>query len=375
MYKYKNDIILFLTGLLLCSCALREMPNVNNPVEVQTQAGKFTVNVFEEEPGIIPDSVYRFRAVLSEDCLDGRLVFTGAGSRGSSKEFEVFPDTVELVLTPWNRICFETDLEVNASSGTDVLDIVREDMRHYSISASPAGPGAIREGRSVIRFWNGNGEHSVSVAVRAANSIPCEGVEVRLDGGPSFFLVGTQSASFESIPSEEVTFLGIYSDYCAGSLPDIMLKGGKAVDSAESADECWMMDKASVLELVGTVPRNATPDNRIMQIYDMVDYDNDYPAGSVYLWNAGHYDGFRWMPPVSRYVERTGMFSYFPPEGGKDPKPLTGTMKRPFYPADLRYRKAMVWNHGNTRMPQYIGYQVGSEGNEKYFWCFLLGLK
>lgn len=354
-----------------CSCRRLEQPNLNNPVEQPLPAAKFAVTLCEEERGVVADSVYRFIATVSAPADDGKVTFTKKvsvnGAHGSGRTWDVTPDVVEVVLTPYNRISFEVDADVNASSSTDVMDIGKgADLRHYELKAVKDGSG-IREGSSTIRFWNGKSEdgNAITIRVRAANSVPVEGFEVRFDG-----------RLFSLVPKDfRYTLNSINVHDCTiGELPNVaypyehfeetLIEIGEHTELMPF-EELYDMSRVKEIEFVGTVPRNATPDNVIRQIYDPISYGQTTvwrASHQPYDWNLAKYEEFRWAP----FHEECRKFTS---------TVIDGRAKFDICPADLRYLKAQIWNtikasDSNTDNGRnfYFYYETLNGGSSTYWW-------
>ena len=376
--------------VLLASCGNKEnlSPNPNNPPAQILPEQAFTVKVFVEEQGVEKDSLYIYTGEVKSDCPDGKVAFTsvtGVHAGTPARTFTVEPDVVELVLTPWNSIRFETTARVNASSSTDIADIVKDgDLQDYRLKAKidtdntrelstfdvvmPTQRNdkvkAIKEGTTDIRFWNGpeNGGKSITIRVRTANHIAVEGFELAIDGKRVFLVEGTK----------ETTYSDLKEDAVLCRLPNIAKPSEEYYERGKTdykTEEIFHVEKFSTIEFIGTIPRNATPDNRLTQIKDALSFRNycvksDY--NDSYLWSSDNYSEFRWMP--YRKETQSDYGQPFPP-------------KRAYklYPADVRYRKSMIWNFSikerserYNELDYYFNYSVApSQDNVKdvkYYW-------
>ena len=355
----KNIIIPALLALIAAGCQPAEdRSNHNNPAEVNIPGKAFTVTVCDRQPGIEPDSTYFFYGVLTKNADDGIVNFTEGTCTGSDYRFRVKPDPVKLIQTGYNEITFETSEDVNASSSDKALDIVKIDSRHFRLACHQiiGSQNSIDEGTARIRFWNGsgNGEKSISINVDARSSVRIEGFEFRLDG-EQFLLKEVDSRGFRSVRYNETTnwqpfefktrlrFIG--KDYEAS------IKDNKIEDLKQKFD----IAKGSCLEFVGTIPRNATPDNNVRRLVDAVSMrtEGNYVSWDYmpfyYYWNeAGKYPEYRWMP-----------FNFAPVESVNSKGASTK-----FYPADLRYRKAWIWNRTLKKAES-------DEGTSRMHFCYI----
>ena len=387
---FKKTSLFFLSAAIPMFAACNKLevnPNPNNPPVQTLPQRAFTVKVFVEEQGIIKDSTYVFEGEVKSSCLDGKVAFTSVTGRHagvSARTFNVDPDIVELVLTPWNSIRFETTAPVNASSSTDVADIVMDGgMQNYTVKANIDNvnprqlkafesseffypeerrdkPGAIVEGTTDIRFWNGadEGSNGIVIRVRTANHIAVEGFELEIDGKRAFLVEGTKETNMGNLSKDAVI---AYLPCVAKDREEFYVNGKHDYKT----EEVYYTDKFSTIAFIGTVPRNATPDNRIIQIIDPISFihptfDDDYSL--QYPWSSVNCPDFRWMPFRE---EVTNCFNY-------------STVIR-LYPADVRYRKSKIWNpfirelKENFRMDNYfLDYSVtpnpDNEKEVKYYW-------
>ena len=363
---------IFASSLALVSCGDKEnfTPNPNNPKEQQLPAAKFSVKVCEEEHGVFADSLYRFIASVNAPASldDGKVTFTQKvsvnGAHGAGRIWSINPDVVELVLTPYNKISFEMDADVNASSSSDVMDIRKgEDLKHYELKAVKDGDG-IREGSSTIRFWNGDANsNAVTIRVRAANHVDIEGFEFRISD-----LNGSLARNFTLL---EVPAGTTYKNvpYIDGAVVMDLDNIGRLEYFAEKekysdhlitenpsyTENMYDLSRASVLEFLGTVPRCATPDNELELMLDIVSF---YAYGlsddvmNFYKYNQRSCPEFRWLPfeekSVNDFYTTTALSNRF-----------TGKYATKIHPSDIRGLKAVVWNQEISKKSS-IGFT--------YFW-------
>lgn len=369
--------------VLLASCGDKEnlSPNPNNPPSQILPEQAFTVKVFVEEQGVEKDSLYIYTGEVKSDCPDGKVAFTsvtGVHAGTPARTFTVEPDVVELVLTPWNSISFEFTAEVNAFSSTDIIDVKKtSDLKHYVLTAKKSGGSidtgwggegrgrtvqSLEEGYSEISFWNGDRETAVVIRVRTANHIAVEGFELAIDGKRVFLVEGTK----------ETTYSDLKEDAVLCRLPNIARPREEYYVKGKTdykTEEVFNTEKFTTIEFIGTIPRNATPDNRLTQIKDALSFRN-YSVGTdyqdCYLWSSNNYSEFRWMP--YRKETQSDYGQPFPP-------------KRAYklYPADIRYRKAKIWDHfikdWSERYNEddyYLNYSVAPNPDNvkdvKYYW-------
>ncbi|MCQ2181056.1 MAG: hypothetical protein MJY50_03235 [Bacteroidales bacterium] len=366
-------------------------PNRNNPPEQVLPDKPFNVRVFVEEPGIESDSSYIYEGLVNADC-DGKVAFTSVtgvrgqgGSAVKGRTWTIDRDVVELVLTPWNGIRFEVSEDVNASSSTAVADIANEgDLQHYVLKSSVdvRNPReiktfddvqedrktgivrAIEEGWSDIRFWNGTPEsgHSITIRMRAANHIPVEGFEFALDG--------KRYALVETEPGVKARYLPADAYLC--HLPCIARPDDEWYQWHKydyDTEEIYPCDKFSTIEFIGTIPRNATPDNRIRVYLDALstkcaniisDYENPYS------WNERHKDGFRWIPYMRESESDSYQSHYYIDYGGS---------AHQYFPADIRYLRAKTFNYLIRGSSDYVFFQnyhfrysAAPDGRERFWW-------
>ena len=358
------------SAMAILSCQ-KEFPNLNNPLPVRLEAAAFSVSVCDRQPGIDPDSSYFFYGQFSGDVPDGVIEFSEGTSEGSAYRFRYKPDPVKLIQTESNLISFETTEDVNAASSTESVDIIKTNPRHFELKY-------VSDGSTVIKLWNGEGESekAVKIRVESRKSVRCEGFEFRIDGrqfilkefnpGRTF---GT--SSWDKLLSDPGYRYQERLPYAFVPEPDRQNPRYKEYQRAcetggyDLIEFCYDPGKGVCLEFVGTIPRNATPDNKIYARCDPVNmkFQNatwfDNGRAPFYIWNRRNYEGFRWMPQdetASDMVYR-----------GK-----SGTR---YYPADLRYRKAWIWNRElddssiRSKSCQYLVYYIcdTDKGEERNF--------
>ena len=353
----KHSFLLLSLVLLAAGChPIEDRSNKNNPDPIDIPGKAFTVTVCDQQPGIEEDSTYYFYGTLTANSDNGIVNFTEGASKKSDYRFTYSPDPVKLILTGFNHISFETSEDVNVESSDKCIDIVKIDARHFELKCfrTPESSISIDEGTARIRFWNGSGssEKSIYINVDARSSVKCEGFELRINGD-KFLLT--------EIPFEDFKYVkfGDWDKWPQYQYKTQLMFAGKEhgkskQDIIEDIEQKYNTSHGYCLEFVGTIPRNATPDNRVrrlvdvvsMRTSDIVSYDYISP---FYFWNeAGKYNVYRW----------------FPFDDSSRDKVLGKNASTQFYPADLRYRRAWIWNRTD--------YNDQSSSSPRYqFFCFL----
>ena len=379
---------------LLASCGEKEnlTPNPNNPPAQILPQKAFTITVCEEEPGVDKDSTYRFFAEIRGGAPDGKVTFTkvcGVDKNGSNKKvFDTTPDVVELVLTPWNSISFEFTADVNAFSSTDIIDVKKtSDLKHYVLTAKKSGGSidtgwgtgegggegrgrtvqSLEEGYSDISFWNGDRETAVVIRVRTANHIDVEGFEFALDG-KKYMLVEQPVKTVGKNLSAECYLCKL--PCIARPDDEYYIKGKKDYKT----EDIYPPEKFSTIEFLGTVPRNATPDNKIAQHVDALSFSIPEFSADYYIahyWNKANNPEFRWMP----FYERSTLDSY------NSPGALMNYYKVPVYPADLRARKGKIFNinfrefiGSNYHYAQHYYFRYTVQDGQRAWWGLIQNL-
>ena len=355
----KNIIILAPLALIAAGCLPAEdRSNHNNPPVADIPGKAFTVTVCDRQPGIDPDSTYFFYGTLTRNADDGVVNFTEGTCTGSDYRFKVTPDPVKLIQTAYNEITFETSEDVNASSSDKCIDVKKIDARHFLLVCHKitGSQNSIDEGTAQVRFWNGSGsgEKSISINVDARSSVKCEGFEFRLDG-EQFLLKEIPFSEFKNVKFGNTW--NKWPQYQHKTQMRFAAKENPDRDKTgyEAIEEYFKTSNGYCLELVGTVPRNATPDNRVRRLMDAVSmrdgqinkkFDDGYAP--FIIWNEKNYKGFRWLPK----------------DDSPEEKVIGKSATTQFYPADLRYRKVWIWN----RVPKSD--ETSSYAQYQYF-CFL----
>lgn len=351
-----ESFLLFALAFIVASCnPVEDRTNKNNPEPVDIPGKAFTIIVCDRQPGIEEDSTYFFYGTLTSNSDNGIVYFTEGSSKKSDYRFTYSPDPVKLIQTGYNEISFEASEEVNAESSDKAIDIVKIDARHFILEYHHVvgTDNSIDEGTARIRFWNGSGssEKSIYINVDARSSVKCEGFELRINGD-KFLLT--------EIPFEDFKYV-VFGDWDKWPQyqykSQLMFAGKENPDwkktGLEAIENTYNTSKGYCLELIGTIPRNATPDNRVRRLVDIVSmrtncnskrFDDDYAP--FYIWNEKYYKVFRWLPKDNSSVEKV----------------IGKNASTQFYPADLRYRRAWIWNrvYKEEESSPYLQYQFFS---------------
>lgn len=441
----KNKRLLDATALLavlaiLAACSKTEM-NPNNPQEKDLPGKAFSVVLCDEQPGADKDSVYYFYADVSSDIADAKASYTRVGAKGSGRVFDVEPDVVEIIQTPYNTIRFESTENVNGASGNICVDIVRDTDRDYHLVYKS-------DGETDITLWNGSGElrKQKVIRVKARASVPCEAILIRLDGDDFYLRRGAWKSITEMgvenwatvkvalcsgwkntngypiIHRMQTSFLGFMhtmplekeydpsskelisywaSPYTGQLLKDEIFKNWSTYDHAGRLFDVERMTK---YEIVGTVPRNATPDCELTLIADPVctnqTYsnlgeddlsDNYFPQTNNILnyheFNSKANPEFRWMEPIGKdwcfksvidviNDPRKGIY-FEGPDADKYKDFRDGKYARKLKPSDIRYRKSLIFNRniftplGTTDPFDFIGFSFKQNGEDCYYWAVI----
>lgn len=422
---------------IVVSCT-KESANPNNPQEKDIPGKVFDVILCDEQQGADKDSVFYFYADVSSDISDAKATYTRVGAKGSGRVFEVEPDVVEIIQTPYNTIRFETSENVNGASGGMCVDILRDSDRDYHLVFKS-------DGETDITLWNGSGElrRQKTIHVKARSSVPCEGILIRLDGkdymlkrGPweSITDMGVENwgsinvavcAGWKNINGYPIiyrmptSFLGLLhtmpleegwvpegrevSEYWACKYGGQLLKDEMFANwsTYDHAGRLFDMERMTRYEIVGTVPRNATPDCGLTLIADPVctnqtysnlgadDLSENYFPQTNNILNYHEFNSkanpeFRWMSPIGKdwsfntVVEnpREGIL-FKGPDADKYQDFRDGKYAKKINPSDIRYRKSLIFNR-NIFTPldpadpfDFIGFSVKQKGRDCYYWAVI----
>lgn len=368
----KNIIILAPLTLIAAGCLPAEdRSNHNNPPVADIPGKAFTVTVCDRQPGIDPDSTYLFYGTLTRNTDDGVVNFTEGTAKGSDYRFQVTPDPVKLIQTGYNEITFETSEDVNASSSDKCIDVKKIDARHFRLVCHQitGSQNSIDEGTARIRFWNGSGdrEKSIYINVDARSSVPVEGFEFKFKN-KSFMLTELECRKYLDFTPKRFLIADGKELQHAGKKSS----GPYPKDDLGIIDHEWDTSKGEVLEFVGTVPRNATPDHLVWMYCDMLSQNAEMMSrpqefdgyAPFYVWNENKFPGFRW---VQKGLKNNDFC-------------LKYDSATKLYPADCRYRKAWIWSRRYYNDPQIpktenvFHYSTTHEGSERHFWGGINGL-
>lgn len=367
----KNILLLLSLVLLAAGCQPAEdRTNHNNPAEVDIPGKAFTVTVCDRHPGINADSTYFFYGTLTRNADDGVVNFTEGTAKGSDYRFTYSPDPVKLIQTGYNEINFETSEDVNASSSDKCIDIKKIDARHFHLACHQitGSQNSIDEGTARIRFWNGSGdgEKSIYINVDARSSVPVEGFEFKFKNQP-FMLTELEISKYEKFAPQRFNIADGKELQHAGKNH----KGSYPKEDIELIEFEWDTSKGEVLEFVGTVPRNATPDHLVWMYCDILSQNAEMLSKTVYdgyapfyVWNENKFPGFRWIQKGLK----------------NDNYCLKNDLATKLYPADCRYKKAWIWSRRYYNDPQIpktdnvFHYSTTHEGSERHFWGGINGL-
>lgn len=436
--RRKLNTIVFIAELALLAACSKTPSNPNNPQEKDLPGKDFCLTLCDEQKGACKDSVYYFYADVNSDITDAKASYTRVGSKGSDRLFNVEPDEVEIVQTPCNTIRFESTESVNGASGGLCVDIVRDTDRDYHLVFRS-------EGEADITLWNGSGEQRRQkvIRVKARESIPCEGILIRLDG-KDFLLrrgvwesitgmglenwVGTHPVICDSwknmgdyplIYRLRTSFKGLLHTLPLCKNPSYRQDDPDSYGIVSSDWDDWYgywsvydsserlfeRERMTSYEIVGTVPRNATPDCDLTLIADPVctnqtrsnlcekDRSGNYYATAnnilnYYEFNSKHNTEFRWMHPIGERwcfntiaaVDEGANFEeieFTGPDADRYRDFRDGKYAQKLNPSDIRYRKALIWNRFllpsiyPTDPVDYIGYSFLTGGQKTFWWAII----
>ena len=298
-------IFLGTAGLVSCGKNNPLAPNRENPTEVGLKAAAFEVTLLDHEKGYEKDSLYVFEGEWKQDAF-----YFGY--------WKLDPMVPNILPDGQNQIEFRISSDaagfegVNASSSSRCINIVQDGADHTRYHLE-----WVAEGESTITFWNGEGaaRQEISFTATSKKVIPLEGVLARLDG---------KEYKFSNSP-------GGYQ---------------KLLKTFNSRDDFPGWDKMHILEIVGPVPLNATPET-----------DKDYSMTCwvrlAYLDEAGNgcdwdiYDAedkarsLRVNDPEIE-IMRFPDYRWFDEEHMIiDPRKKDPSR---FLPADFRERRIMLWS-------------------------------
>ena len=310
-------IFLGAAGLVSCDRNNPLAPNKENPTEVGLKGAAFEVTLLDHEKGFEKDSLYCFEGIWKGDAF-----YFGY--------WKLDPMTPNILPDGQNQIEFVISSEaagfegVNASSSSRCINIVQDGADHTRYHLE-----WVAEGESTFTFWNGEGaaRQEISFLATSKKVIPLEGILARFDGKEYKFLNGNNPSS---------------TNY------------KKLLKTFKSRDDFPGWDKMHILEIVGPIPLNATPeaDKKYgMTCYFQLAYLDD--DGNGYDWDIySTTDEVRSERVNDPEIEilRFPDYRWFDEEHMIiDPRE-----KNPwrFVPADFRERRLMLWSV-KTRFDTY----------------------
>lgn len=433
--KRQLNAIAFFSVLASLAACSKTLPNPNNPQEKDLPGKDFRITLCDEQKGADKDSVYYFYADVKADITDAKASYTRVGSKGSDRVFDVEPDVVEIIQTPYNTIRFESTEYVNGASGSMCVDIVRDSDRDYHLEYKS-------DGESDITLWNGSGKlrKQLVIRVKALRTVACEGLLIRLDGRE----YNLRRGAWESITEMGVeNWVGTHPALCQqwreingypliyrlrtcfkGLLHTLPLAKNPSYrqddpdsyaiatngwadwygywSEYDSAERLFAKERMTAYEIIGTVPRNATPDCDLTLIADPVctnqtrsnlceqDESGKYfsDANNIfnyYEFNSKHNPEFRWMHSIGEKwrfntvaeVNERAFFqniAFKGPDADKYRDFRDGKYAGKVTPSDIRYRKALIWNRYimasiyPTDPIDYIGFSFNIGEQKTYWW-------
>ncbi len=328
-------LLLGAAGLVSCDKNNPLGPNRNNPVEVNLQASDFAVTLLDHEKGYEKDSVYCFEGVWKKDAF-----YFGY--------WKLDPMTPNILPDGKNQIEFRISSDaagfegVNASSSSRCINIVQDGTDHTRYHLE-----YVAEGESTITFWNGEGATRKEISFQATSKaiIPFEGVIARVDGEEYKFFDKNHPA---------------HNDYL------------KVLKTFKSQNDFPGWDKMHILEIVGPIPLNATPEPD-KKYYLLGDFQLAYldDEGNGYKWDIyDREDKERSLRVNDPEIE----IQHFPDYRWFDKEHMIEDVRHAdphkFIPADFRERRIMLWSV-KTRADTYgkITLSIGftTENNEEYY--------
>lgn len=328
-------MVLGVAGLASCDKDNPLSPNKNNPTAVKLQASDFSVTLLDHEKGYEKDSVYCFEGVWKEDAF-----YFGY--------WKLDPMTPNILPDGRNQLEFKIQSDaagfegVNASSSSRCINIVQDGADHTRYHLE-----YVAEGESTITFWNGEGAARKEISFKATSKaiIPLEGVIARVDGQEYKFFDKNHPA---------------HNDYL------------KVLKTFKSRNDFPGWDKMHILEIVGPIPLNATPEPE-KKYYLIGNFQLAYldDEGNGYKWDIyDREDKERSLRVNDPEIE----IKHFPDYRWFDKEHMIEDVRladpRKFIPADFRERRIMLWSV-KTKADTYgkITLSIGftTEDNEEYY--------
>lgn len=307
--KLLASVLIILAVAYLTSCNDPMGKNNSNPTEVGLKAAAFEVTMLDHERGYEKDSLYVFEGIWKQNAF-----YFGY--------WKLDPMVPNILPEGKNRIEFRISSEaagfegVNASSSSRCINVVQDGSDHTRYHLE-----YVSEGESTITFWNGEGatRKEISFTATSKSVIPMEGVLARLDGKEYRFLDGNNPSSNQ------------YQ---------------KLLKTFKSRNDFPGWDKLHVLEIVGPIPLNATPEDG--KKYTMI-----CKARLAYLDDDGNgcdWDIYDTEDEIRslRYNDPEMQIRHFPDYRWFDEKHWIGDPREKdphvFVPADFRERRIMLWS-------------------------------
>ena len=302
-------IFLGAAGLVSCDKNNPLAPNKNNPVETGLKSADFNVVMLDHEKGYEKDSLYVFEGEWKQDAF-----YFGY--------WKLDPMVPNILPDGKNQIEFRISSDaagfegVNASSSSRCINIVQDGKDHTRYHLE-----WVAEGESTITFWNGDGasRQEISFTATSKKVIPVEGFLARLDGKEYKFFQGDDPR-------------------CNSPL--------KLLKTFKSQDDFPGWDKMHILEIVGPIPLNATPEDnkRYFMLCNvrMAFLDND---GNGFDWDIYDEDdevrSLRVNDPEIE-IQHFSDYDWF----DKNHMVVWADEGDPFrfVPADFRERRIMLWS-------------------------------
>ena len=331
-------IFLGAAGLVSCDRNNPLAPNKENPTEVGLKGAAFEVTLLDHEKGYEKDSLYVFEGEWKNDAF-----YFGY--------WKLDPMVPNILPDGQNQIEFRISSDaagfegVNASSSSRCINIVQDGKDHTRYHLE-----WVAEGESTITFWNGEGASRKGISFTATSKkvIPLEGFLARLDGKEYKFLDSDSASS---------------------------INYRKLLKTFGSRDDFPGWDKMHILEIVGPIPLNATPedDKKYASIcrFDLAYLDEE---GNGYDWDIySTKDEVRSLRVNDPEIEimRFPDYRWFDEDHMiDDPR---GKNPYKFIPADFRERRLMLWSV-KTRYATYgqISFDIEWDKTDGSFKAYML---
>lgn len=362
--------LLFPLTLSLSSCSGRasmDAPNTHNPPERALNGTGFGLVALDGERGFSKDSNYVFEG----EWRDGHFWF------GREKL-----DTMQLNITPTNSIVLKISSEdpafegVNAASSSRCIDIVPDAGDRSSFHLE-----WVEEGQSRITLWCGEGpaRHEISFIATSRKEIPMTGIKVRIDGVEGEMAVFKEGDVDEFGVELNATF------YEKPSIAQLGLKRySQLVQEYNSGYDRNDITKHVAFEIIGPIPLNATPTEKIYTSIDTIGMiENgvfgdpgqlsppaDYAAYGLYLENLSKNQEFNWFQPFTLTKEIAEKWGNLLTDAYRNNDLYT------LYPADLRERYCWIWpqSHRETFSISFYQGNTRKEPDKIYYYSMVYQL-